>query len=184
MKTVFVDVDTQVDFVRPSGALYVPGAERVVPAVARLNRWAMEQGVALISTVDCHAEDDAEFGEWPAHCVVGTQGQRKPEETLVGQIVLNKTTVDCFASGELGPMLERLGGERYVVYGVVTEICVRLAAFGLLKTGARVEIVTDAVKELDGEAAGRMLDEFRAAGGVLTTVAAVTGIAQAGGGRG
>ena len=39
--------------------------------------------------------------------------------------------------------------DRYVVYGVVTEICVKLAAFGLLKTGKRVEIVTDAIRSLN-----------------------------------
>ena len=33
MKTVFVDVDTQLDFLYPAGALYVPGGERIVPAI-------------------------------------------------------------------------------------------------------------------------------------------------------
>ncbi len=34
-KTVFVDVDTQIDFVYPAGALYAPGAETIVPALVR-----------------------------------------------------------------------------------------------------------------------------------------------------
>ena len=173
MKTLFFDVDTQVDFVRPSGALYVPGAEKIVPAVAQLNRWAMSHEIPLISTADCHAENDAEFRTWPPHCVGGTWGQRKPDETMVGQIVLNKTTLDCFESPELAPLLASVGAERCVVYGVVTEICVRLAAFGLLRTGRRVEIVADAVRELDAAAAARMFGEFTAAGGTVTTVAAV-----------
>jgi hypothetical protein len=29
MKTVFFDVDTQIDFLYPAGALYVPGGETV-----------------------------------------------------------------------------------------------------------------------------------------------------------
>jgi nicotinamidase/pyrazinamidase len=173
MRTLFFDVDTQVDFVRPGGALYVPGAEGIVPAVAQLNRWAMSRGIPLISTVDCHAEDDPEFRKWPPHCVAGTLGQRKPEETMVGQIVLNKTTLDCFECPSLAGVLAGLDAERCVVYGVVAEICVRLAAFGLLKTGRRVEIVTDAVKALDEGVAARMFAEFTAAGGVLTTVAGV-----------
>ena len=40
MKTAFFDVDTQIDFLYPAGALYVPGAERIVPAIAALNRYA------------------------------------------------------------------------------------------------------------------------------------------------
>ncbi len=44
MKTAFVDVDTQIDFLYPSGALYVPGAGRLIPRIAELNRWAASQG--------------------------------------------------------------------------------------------------------------------------------------------
>jgi len=42
-----------------------------------------------------------------------------------------------------------------------------------LKTGKRVEIVTDAVRSLSAEASAKMLAEFTAAGGVLTTAAKV-----------
>jgi len=44
LRAVFVDVDTQVDFVEPDGALYVPGAERLKPAFARLIAAASEHG--------------------------------------------------------------------------------------------------------------------------------------------
>src|SRR6202142_109489 len=84
MKTVFVDVDTQIDFLFPAGALYVPGAARLLPAIARLNHFAAAQGIPLISTTDAHREDDPEFRLWPPHCVAGTTGQLKPAETMVG----------------------------------------------------------------------------------------------------
>jgi nicotinamidase/pyrazinamidase len=178
MKTVFFDVDTQIDFVNPAGALYVPGAERIVPVIAELNHRAP----LVISTMDAHAEDDPEFKTYPHHCVVGTASQRKPAGTLierhatlpaapegVRQLLLEKQELDCFSNPYLRPLLAKLGAERYVVYGVVTEICVRLAAFGLLETGRRVELVTDALKPLDDAAAAKMFREFSAAGGVLTT---------------
>jgi nicotinamidase-related amidase len=57
-----------------------------------------------------------------------------------------------------------------VVYGVVTEICVRCAAFGLLNAGVRVELVTDGVRSLDDAASAEMMREFTNGGGVLTTV--------------
>jgi nicotinamidase/pyrazinamidase len=173
MSTVFFDIDTQMDFVFPAGALYVPGAEKIVPVVARLNRYAAERGMGLISTVDAHLENDGEFAAWPAHCVAGTLGQRKPESTMVGQIVLNKRSVDCFTVAELPGMLDQMGAERCVVYGVVTEICVKHALFGLLKTGRSVELVTDAVKRLDEGAAAQMIGEFTARGGKLTSAGAV-----------
>jgi nicotinamidase-related amidase len=51
---------------------------------------------------------------------------------------------------------------------------VKNAAFGLLKTGKRVEIVTDAIRALNEADGAKVLADFTAAGGVLTTVAQVT----------
>lgn len=191
MKTVFFDVDTQIDFMYPAGALYVPRAERIVPVIAKLNQRAAETGAVVISSMDAHRENDPEFREWPAHCVVGTVGQQKPASTLLAkrivippadvaeridgyqQILLEKRHLDVFTNPNLDSILQALGAERYVVYGVVTEYCVRLAAFGLLKTGKRVEIVTDAIRSLNESDGERVLNDFTAAGGVLTTSAAL-----------
>ena len=173
MKTVFFDIDTQIDFMYPAGALYVPGAEHVLPVIGALNRHAS----VVISTMDAHSEDDPEFRIYPHHCVAGTAGQHKPAITVVGdparQIFLEKQKLDCFSSPRLAPLLAELNADRYVVYGVVTEICVKYAAFGLLKTGKRVDLVTDAVKALDEAAARAMFSEFTAAGGRLRTSAEV-----------
>jgi nicotinamidase/pyrazinamidase len=192
MKTVFFDVDTQIDFLYPAGALYVPGGETIVDRVAALNRHAAARGMVVVSDMDAHAEDDPEFKAWPPHCVAGTAGQQKPAATLlekrivvpnapcelklegVKQVLLEKQTLDCFTNVNLPRLLERLAAQRYVVYGVVTEICVKCAAWGLLKTGQRVELVTDAVRSLDESAAKQTMAEFTAAGGVLTTAAEVT----------
>jgi len=170
MKTVFFDIDTQIDFVYPAGALYVPGAEHILPMIGELNRRAP----LLISTMDAHAEDDPEFQVYPHHCVVGTTGQYKPAITRrEGQMIIEKQKLDCFSSPELEPLLASLDADRYVVYGVVTEICVRCAAFGLLRTGKRVELVTDAVKSLDEQVANQMFQEFIDGGGRLTDAGTV-----------
>ena len=71
MNTIFIDIDTQLDFLYPAGALYVPGAERLIPALTRLTQYAAQHGIPLVSTVDAHAEDDIEFRTWPKHCVAG-----------------------------------------------------------------------------------------------------------------
>lgn len=151
MKTVFFDVDTQLDFVAPAGALYVPGAENILPAIGVLNRFGIASGATVISTMDAHSENDAEFRSWPPHCVVGTTGQCKPAITLTGdgrQIFLPKVTVDCFTNPDLEGILRSLNAERYVVYGVVTEICVRNAIVGLRRLGKPVLVVTNAVRHL------------------------------------
>jgi len=176
METVFVDVDTQIDFLYPAGALYVPGGERLVPAIARLNRFAVENGIPLISTTDAHSENDPEFRDWPPHCVTGTTGQLKPAETLVGagQTIIEKQEFDVFTNAAFPALLERLQAGRYVVYGVATEYCVLRAALGLLRTGVPVSLVTDAIAAVKPEDGVRALDEFTAAGGTLTTVSKIT----------
>jgi nicotinamidase/pyrazinamidase len=176
MSTVFFDVDTQRDFVEPGGALYVPGAEAIVPQVALLNRYAAAHGIPVIATMDAHSPQDAEFRQYPPHCLRGAPGQQKPEETrLPGQIIVEKQVFDCFSNPELPRILERLHATHAVVYGVVTEICVRQAALGLLARGIDVEVVLDAVKSLDETQAEAFFAELERAGGRLTTVARVTG---------
>ena len=192
MKTVFFDIDSQLDFLYPAGALYVPGAERVVPAIARLNRYAAAHGIPVISTTDAHTEDDPEFQAWPPHCIAGTTGQHKAKATelekqvvvpnresdlaLDGaqQIILEKQNVDAFTVPNLSLVLKHLAADGFVIYGVVTEICVLFAARGLLKYGKPVTLVTDAVAALSAEASARALEEIRAAGGKLALSSEIT----------
>jgi nicotinamidase/pyrazinamidase len=185
MKTVFFDIDTQIDFMFPAGALYVPGAERILPAVERMNQFAVEHGIPLVSTTCAHIENDEEFKTWPAHCVVGTTGQLKPCSTLVGktvvvpnrheqldlggaqQIILEKSQLDLFSNPNMPQLLNALKADHYVVYGVVTEYCVNLASMGLLATGKPVTLISDAIETLNGGEADAMLAAFTKQGGVV-----------------
>src|ERR1700683_2815631 len=105
----FFDIDTQIDFVFPAGALYGAGAERVIPHVAALNREAGKRGIPLISTMCAHPENAREFQVWPPHCVVGTVGQQKPATTLLapgqGQIFIEKDDLDMFRNQEVPKLL-------------------------------------------------------------------------------
>jgi nicotinamidase/pyrazinamidase len=193
VKTIFFDVDTQLDFVYPAGALAVPGAEKIVENLAKLTRYAAQNSHQIISTADAHSEDDAEFKFWKPHCVVGTTGQQKCAATLLAerqtlsgdvarsrlgaQIVVEKQMLDCFTNPNLRPLLNTLGAGRYVVYGVVSEYCVKCAALGLLATGARVELVTDAIQCLDPAAERALIEEFRSRGGLTVE----SGLVLAGG---
>jgi nicotinamidase/pyrazinamidase len=181
MKTVYFDIDTQIDFMFPAGALYVPGAERLLPLIARLNQHAE----VVVSTMCAHDENDEEFLRWPPHCVVGTTGQLKPQSTLLAersvirsrlgeialarQIILEKQQLNLFTNSSLPGLLEALQADEYVVYGVVTEYCVGYAALGLLDTGKPVTLLTDAIQSLHEADAARTIQDFRAKGGKLAT---------------
>jgi nicotinamidase/pyrazinamidase len=193
VKTVFFDVDTQLDFLYPAGALYVPGAEAIVPRLGELTRYAASHGIPIVSTADAHSEDDPEFETWPPHCVLDTNGQQKTAMTQlpkaqvvttdeddssfqsVPQYVVEKQNIDCFTNPNLRPLLKFLGADRYVLYGVATEVCVSCAATVLLATGAQVELVTDVIRGLDAAKEREMVEQFVAAGGVATTAERVIG---------
>ena len=199
METAFFDVDTQLDFVYPAGALYTPGAESIAKPLGRLTHFASVHHIQVISTTDAHAEDDPEFAVWKPHCVTGTAGQQKLAGTLLkdplvlttapdalkavqpriraaSQIIIQKQKIDCFTNPNLEPLLSSLETERFVVYGLLTEFCVHSAVFGLLKLGFQVEVVTDAIKSVDSDKGRAILDRFQASGGRLTTVNEVTGL--------
>jgi nicotinamidase/pyrazinamidase len=190
MKTVFVDIDTQLDFMVPAGALYAPGAEIITPKLKELTALAAETGSPVISTVDAQSEDDPEFRSWKPHCVAGTTGQQKLSVTLrdkrytlttapgaldeaavlqAQQIVVEKQHVDCFTNPNLFPLLQLIGPARFLVYGVVTEVCVLHAARGLLKAGYAVELVEDAIWPFSAEAGKQAMAELTASGAERTT---------------
>ncbi len=192
--TVFFDVDTQIDFLLPVGALYALGAEKIIPALARLTEFAAAHGIPIISTADAHAPQDPEFADWPPHCVAGTLGQRKVPESLLAsavvipnsaaplpedwqrapQAVVEKQTVNVFQALTLDRVVDARPAGRFVLYGVVTEVCVLYAARGLLKRGGQLDIVRDAIREFDQARGAQALAEMQAAGARLVTVAEVT----------
>jgi len=189
MKTIFLDIDSQLDFLYPSGALYVSGAEKIVDNIGRLNRYAAAHGIPVVSTVDAHTEDDPEFKVWPHHCVAGTTGQHKAEATLLPnrvvipnrpddlnldgaqQIIVEKQTVDVFQAANLERVMRHLDAEKFVVYGVVTEICVLWAIRGLTRLGRRATLVQDAVASLTDQGASSALEEMLSSGVTLCNAA-------------
>lgn len=186
---VFVDVDTQADFMLPGGRLYVPGAEKLLPTLARLRDFAEQHNVPVLTSTDAHATDDPEFEQWPPHCVRGTPGQLKVPESLVRkymvvpqerrtlltdeelhryrQWILEKDDLDLFTNPQADDLVRRLDAEQYVVYGVATEYCVKRAVKGLLERKRPVTLLVDAIKEIKSEDGQAVLRELQAAGAKL-----------------
>jgi nicotinamidase/pyrazinamidase len=198
-KTIFWEVDVQMDFMLPGGKLYVPGAEKIIPNIGRLADAAREGSVFLVSSCDAHAANDPEFKKFPPHCIRGTPGARILAEGVAGdalripndasfrspedfsgytQAIIEKQTLDVFKNPHAGALVERLGGgAEYVVFGVTTEYCVGLAARGLLEREHKVAVVEDAIAALDAEAGRRTLKELQARGArLISTEQALTNL--------
>ena len=182
---VFLDVDTQADFMLPSGSLCVPGAEEIVPNLERLMNHARLHGIPVISSADAHPPDDPSFAQWPPHCVVGTPGQRRipvtqfpaakvvpnrrgafvpPDAGWAGQTIVEKQEYDVSTNVNFPAILESLGRRRWVVFGVATEYCVRSSALALRQRGFPVDLVIDAIKPITEEGGRKALQELVAAG--------------------
>lgn len=194
MTTVFIDVDTQLDFLCAAGALYAPGAEKIAPALADLTRYAAAHNIKIVSTVDAHTEDDREFQIWKPHCVSGTAGQQKISSSLLEkrcivpnkgeldaaaaaaaqQVVVEKQNVDPFTNAHMTAVVQSLNADHFVVYGLVTEVCIHHAVLGLLRHNPSVAIVTDAIRPFSETAGEQAIAALVAAGAKLTTIAQIT----------
>ena len=190
---VFFNIDTQVDFMRPTGKLAIRNAHEIVPNLAALMRWAREHDVPVISTADAHQPDDPEFAVWPPHCVVGTPGQELIPETLFpshlvipalpgafhpparweGQFIVEKPVYSIEGNPNFTAIVSALGRRRAVVFGVATEVCVRADALALRRQGLDVDLVTDAVKPISEDGGRAAIGEMQAAGVRLVTTSEV-----------
>jgi nicotinamidase/pyrazinamidase len=184
--TILWCVDAQKDFMLPGGKLYVPGAEKLLPNIRRLVDVARDGRAFLVSHGCFHIADDPEFQTFPPHCIKGTAGadfvpealsehyvrvlnepgSSLPENFLRNQqIILEKQTLDIFESRHANALLERLDrSAQFVVFGVVTEYCVRFAAKGLLERKRKVSVVSDAIETLSREAKERTISELATLG--------------------
>jgi nicotinamidase/pyrazinamidase len=182
---VFVDVDTQFDFMDPNGSLYVPGADRIVPNLKKLIEFADEHYIPVIASVDAHPHDDPEFAQFPPHCVLNTPGQRKIGATVLepvtvvselpqlmtlpgrGSIVLEKRIFSLFGNQNAEKIFKEIGAEKFVVFGVATDYCVRAAVMGLLERGYRVAVVEDAISGVTEEGSRSAIEEMKRGGAEL-----------------
>jgi nicotinamidase/pyrazinamidase len=200
-RIVFWEVDTQQDFMLPGGKLYVPGAEKIIPNIHRLVELVRAGRVLLVSDSCEHSPEDLEFKTFPPHCIRGTSGASIVPEGLAQtvytisndpsaklpdsifenqQINLEKQTLDVFDNPHAETIVNRLGKDaEYMVFGVVTEYCVRLAAKGLLDRGCKVSVIKDAIETLDAAEGRRTLDELKSLGAQFVStdqaIAAVSG---------
>src|ERR1700730_9827822 len=95
-RIIFWDVDTQYDFMKADGKLYVPDAEHLIPNLKKLTDYAHGHGIRIVASADDHVREHAEISatpDWketfPPHCRRGTRGQKRiPETTLSNPLVI------------------------------------------------------------------------------------------------
>lgn len=166
-RPVFLDVDTQIDFMLPEGKLYLEESRHIFGNLQRLLQFALMNRILILQTADTHTEDDPEFATYgfPPHCVAGTPGWRRvPETDLVPDrvitqradepllqpgservILVEKPSFSIATNPNALRFLEALRPCHFIVFGVATEGCVRKSVLSLRELGFEVGVVIDAV---------------------------------------
>ncbi len=180
-QTIFYDVNTQRDFILHDGKFHIEGAEKIVPVWKELTDLAHDQKVRVVCSIDCHVPGDSQLKSWggpyPDHCMAGTPGQQKIDETAPlnplmlenreytpdeikqvldhqGEIVFQRQQFEKLADNAHLSAILRLVLRPFqdiVMYGVYTESCVDREISALIGVGPKLHIVTDAIAVIGAE---------------------------------
>ncbi len=111
-KTIFWDVYTQFDFMKPQGALYVPGAEEIIDKVGQVRRFALENGYSILSDVDWHRLDNSEISlqpdmktTFPPHAMAGTPGAERVGD--LGDVPIDYIEIDEVDMAQLRKLVQK-----------------------------------------------------------------------------
>lgn len=197
---VLVDLNTQCDFLLPKGALPVSNRKEVLPNIRNLMNWARNKRLPVISSLEAHRPGEHVRG-LPLHCVDRSSGQKKIPFTLLPkrvllfgdntidvpgdifrrfqQVIFTKRDRDFLNNPKADRLVNNLDVNHIVVFGVVTEYCIKAAVLGLLIRRHRVVVVSDACgcwSSADSELSLRQMDAKGAI--VVTTDELISGRAD------
>jgi len=106
------DVDTQFDFMKPEGALYVPGAEDIIDTISEIRRFALDNGYSMLADIDWHSLDNPEISAapdmkttFPPHGMAGTPGAERVG--YLGEVPINYVDIDKVDVGTLRELVQK-----------------------------------------------------------------------------
>jgi nicotinamidase/pyrazinamidase len=196
MKALII-VDVQNDFL-PGGALEVPGGDKVIPVLNRVQ----DQFDLVVATQDWHPEGHSSFASrhkgkkpfdeielngrsqilWPDHCVQGTSGAEFAGKLHTKRIeaIFRKGTdehIDSYSgfydnnhekSTALADYLRGKGVDHVFIGGLAADVCVYFTALDSLKEGFKTTLLKDASQGLDEQAIEKALEHIKSEGAQVT----------------
>ena len=147
--TAVLIVDMLHDFCDPAGAMCLPGAERLYPIQNDLIQSARASGMMIGWIVDAHrpnVRQDREFLKRTPHCLEGTSGVNVVTELdkQDDDFVFRKRRYSAFFGTDLDLTLRDNLIDTLIVFGVVTNICVRSTVHDAFFNGYQVVVPGDA----------------------------------------
>ncbi len=197
---IFLDIDTQRDFLLASGAAPCVGGEDFIPVVQKLVGYGFTHQVPVVSSMDAHTPADTRFGALGPHCIKGTQGQLKVEGTTLGnavivanrtdewpaedrlvvarQVIIEKQSHNIFDNPHTEYVFEVLSPRVIIAFGVDANHCLRTAVRGLAGRDYRILLVLDAVCGVDSQTPESLIRDYRRAGARLIRTSDIISLAD------
>jgi len=193
---LLIDVDTQKDFLLPTGRACVRNQAEVLANIHRVIAWARCENVSVISTAEVYPNNNgcSEI----SYCLDGTEGQKKVPCTLLNdrasfpadninslpadvllayrQVILHKRCIDPFDEPRIERLLSEVEADEFILIGAGTEDAVRATAMGLLHRGKKVSIIVDALGSHNKREAKLALRKMEAKGAKLIMTKNVAGV--------
>lgn len=168
-------IDVQNDFMRPDGALYVPGAETIIAPLQQHIATRTSRGILF--TYDTHElgvyENSEEAKQFPIHCVRGSPGWQLAIDPGLGGFTLEKGVFDMWHEPRLlvhgNDAVDRdvffddlaaAGVTTLRLCGVASDYCVKWAIDGALARSFKVHVIAGLTKGIARDMAQVIKDEF------------------------
>ena len=187
MKRALIVVDVQNDFCEGGSLAVTGGAEVAFRIGEMLHHWSRKDPKApaydvAVATRDHHIDPGGHFStdpdfveSWPAHCVVGTDGEAfhpNLDPQPFDAVFLKGEHAAAYSGFEgkdhngtsLADWLRQHEVERVDVCGLATDHCVRATALDAVTNGFTTRLLLDLCAGVASETTERALTEMREAG--------------------
>ena len=177
-RTGILVVDMVNDFCKQGGAMVLPGCEVLVPHQRAVLDAARETGAAIVWIHDSHRKGmrrDREFLKRSPHCSEGSWGVEIISELGAGpdDIHVVKHRYSGFFQTDLDLVLKDMLIAQLVVFGVVTNICVRSTVHDAFFNGYEVVVPKDCCAGTGPRERDSTLYDIATHFGIVTTAAKI-----------
>lgn len=146
MKAALLIIDMLNDYLDPNGANYSPNGRKIIPNIATLKKYFVDNECPVIYVNTSHINaGDPETAKWGVQAVRGSWGAEVVPELkmTLNDIEVFKRTYDGFYNTELEITLRSLDIDTVVVCGIHTHVCVLCTALGAFYRGYNVYALED-----------------------------------------
>jgi nicotinamidase-related amidase len=192
---ILIDIDTQRDFLSPSGIACISNYQTVLANIRRIIAWVRMQNIRVISTAEVYPGRSSS-----SYCIDGTEGQQKISYTLLGnrvsfaadgwntlpadllrryqQVILHKRCIDPFEEPQIDKLLSEVRADEFILIGCSAEEAVVATALGLLQRGRDVTVVSDATGFHNQRQAKLAFGKMAVKGATLVNTSDIAGLSH------